>query len=64
MALVVVADDLIVKNPHYAYCMTLEAGSWEWWLRQCWVYDPVSAAAFVAIAAGLAKLLTWLNGAR
>ncbi len=48
-AAVLVIADLIVKNPHYAVCMALEEGSWEWWLRGCFIYDtsPSGAATLV-----------------
>lgn len=64
IALVVVAGDLVVKNPHYAACMLLEPGSWSWWLNGCFIYDPVSALAATGLALGAAKLVSWLAGRR
>jgi hypothetical protein len=54
LAAVLVVADLVVKNTHYAYCMTLEPGSWSWWLHGCFVYDSAPTAGAVVIGAAMA----------
>lgn len=64
----VVAEDIIVKNPHYAFCMTLDPNGWEWLAYGCFVYDNASnmTAAIVstAVAVTAAKLMRWFAGHR
>lgn len=60
----VLASDLIVKNPHYAACMAIEPGTWEWWLKQCWIYDPLSVVVAGGLALAAAKLVLWLSWKR
>lgn len=64
VALVVVSGDLVVKNPHYALCMSLEVGSWEWWLHGCFIYDPAAAIVAGGVALAVAKVLRWMAGRR
>jgi len=60
LSLVLVAEDVLVKNPHYAYCQTLEEGSWSWWLHGCALYDSalmVPVLGSLALAGLVAVLL-------
>lgn len=51
-------DDLL-----YIVCQGLERGSWEWWLKGCYIFDPLTAAAMsFAASTLLAGLTKWLVG--
>lgn len=67
VALLLIADEIVIKNPHYAYCMTLDPNGWEWLLHGCFIYDPtnaVAAAASMALAIGAAKVVRFIAGHR
>lgn len=43
--------DLVLIIPNH--CKALEEGSWEWWLRGCWLLTPTAAQVTATVLPAL-----------
>ncbi len=61
-ALLLIAVDIWIRNPHYDYCMTLDPNSWQFILSGCDIYGGTLAAGvtcmvLMGLLAGAVRLM-------